>query len=630
MYVAVAALSFSLLGGTVAWAADGQAGQQVEVKVKINGANASVNGQEVAIEKPYVSQGTTMIPLGLLTSSFGATLQYDSQTQMVELSYNGNVIKLKTGSKQVWINGKAVILSAAPEIRNGKTMVPLPLLTQGMGLQVSVGATTNELRITGPKQGDSPKAEGSLDSDSGKTMIGDSYYGWKMKYPTGLIKNYQSFQGNVISFSDAKETYWLYIYVEEDQPENLSGNGLLTRLADSTEHAVLSKEFVNNPTQPYARLISKDEDGNINEERAYQSGSRIYYVTLTLENEADFRNPAKYNSYKDLLDSFSTTFPKGDNTVKDLSTVDGDYRWFTDDDFGLKVKVPAEWGRNYNQDFTFFTNKTGNQWIKIKVTSKEDGLTLDDWVKRHEQKYREEVNENYLKVDPEVTRSTIAGVPAKERKLSSSDGAAWYPEHDIFFFKGNYKFYVEIVYDPEQKPEAAAEMVRTIKQSISVDLGKMNPSLGVIADDEGIDKNKTVTIKDKDYKYSISIPEYWRDTSSQWGARNYEFPGGNFNLIAGPGQLSNVKRTMEKGIEEGTKQFGFTFKENKAVTIAGAQGYKFVIQGNDSGIRFERTLYLIQKGKNTYLIFWTINDAFKTKSLEQRMQNVIDSLQFTD
>lgn len=626
MLCVTAALSAALLTNQSVSAAE-HSDRSVEVKLQLNAAQANVNGQAIAIEQPYMSQGTTMIPLSLLTAAFGATLQYDSQNQMIEMSYNGKVIKLKAGSKQAWINGRETTLTASPEVKNGKTMVPLTLLNQVMGIAVTTDAKTKDVSLVGTKQEEVARTDVSLDSDIGKTLIGDSYYGWHMKYPTGLIKNAQSFQGDFVSFSDAKEAYRLYVYIVDGQPENLSGNGLLTRLADSTEYPVLSKGYVNDPKQPYARLISKGDDGGINEERAYQSGTRIYYVTLEIKDEADFRNPAKYNSYKDLLDSFSLSFPKGETAIKDISTVEGKYRWFTDEDFGLKVKVPADWENMYNQTFTQFSSKNGRQWLKIKITSKEDGLTLDDWVKKHEQLYRDVVNESYLKVDPEVKSSTIAGVPAKEQKFSSSDGSGWYPEQDFFFFKGDYKVYVEIAYDPEATPEQAAELIQTIRQSLSVDTGAMNPALGDITDDELIDRDAMATVKIPGLNFSISIPEHWKETSGAEGTRMYEFTGGNAIVVAGPGRLSEVRTEVEKVIKEDSSSYSYVVKESKAISLAGTQGYKIVAQGKNGGTRFEKTFYLLEKGKNAYMIAFTISDWVKTKSMENRVQKIVDSIQ---
>jgi serine protease Do len=43
----------------------------------------------------------------------------------------------------------------------------------------------------------------SLDADRGKTRIGDSHFGWTLKYPAGLVKQYQSDNGDSVSFADA-------------------------------------------------------------------------------------------------------------------------------------------------------------------------------------------------------------------------------------------------------------------------------------------------------------------------------------------------------------------------------------------------------------------------------------------
>lgn len=627
MICAVTALTVSLAGTQVAWA-NTQPEQSVVVKLKLNTSSAKVNGVDIPVEEPYISQGTTMVPLSLLTSAFGVTLQYDNVTQLIELTYKAKSVKLKADSKEVWINGKAVTLTASPETKNGKTMVPLTLITQGLGLTIAVDAKTNDVSIIGTKHADTQEKNISLDSDVGKTMIGDSHYGWSMKYPTGMIQENQSFQGDYVLFKDAKEaSYWLEIYIEKNHPENLSGSGLLTRLTDSTENSILSKEFMANEKQPYARLTTKSSDGSMNEERAYQKGSNIYYVTLSVAKEADFRNPAKYGTYKSLLDSFTLNFPAGEKSVKDLSTVEGNYRWYTNDDFALKVKVPAEWMPDYS-DVIYFANDEGTEWMQIKITSKEKDITLDDWVKDHEKRNREETNENYLKVNPEVHSSTIAGEAAKEQEYSFLDRGTWYTEQYLFFVKGNYKYWVAIGYVKDQPSEEAAELTRTVKQSLSIDTGEMNPSLGEITDDDRIDKNKTVIIKDKDATFSLELPEYWQETREADGGRSYQFRGGDFNVAFGPGTLNEVKNIFLKAIED-NEALNYTIKENKETTLAGKPAHKLVVQGSDGETHFERTVYFVQNGNKTYTMYWSLAEFANTKAMEERIQKVVDSFKFT-
>ncbi|TQR35595.1 copper amine oxidase N-terminal domain-containing protein [Brevibacillus brevis] len=627
MICAITALTVSLAGTQVAWA-NTPPEQNVVVKLKVNTSSAKVNGVDTPVEEPYFSQGTTMVPLSLLTSAFGVTLQYDNETQLIELIYKTKSVKLKAGRKEVWINGKAVTLTASPETKNGKTMVPLTLITQGLGLTIAIDAKTNDVSILGTKQEDTPQKDSSLDSDVGKTMIGDSYYRWSMKYPTGMIQENQSFQGNYVLFKDAKEaSYLLDIYIATNQPENLSGNGLLARLTDMTENSILSKEYIANDKQPYARLTTKSSDGSMNEERAYQKGSNIYYVTLSSMKEADFRNPVKYGTYKSLLDSFTLNFPTDEKSVKDLSTVEGNYRWYTNDDFALKVKVPAEWTPDYSNDM-YFESDEGREWMQIKITSKEKDLTLDAWVKDHEKRNREEVNENYIKVNPEVGSSTIAGEAAKEQENSYLDGKTWFTQQNLFFVKGNYKYWISIVYMKDQPSEEVADLMRTIKQSLSIDTAKMNPSLGEIMDDDRIDKNKTVIIKDKDATFSLELPEYWQETRELDGGRSYQFNGGDFNFQIGQGNLNEVKDIFIKAIEN-NKTIKYTFKENKETTLAGNPAHKLLIQGTDGVTRFEKTLYFVQKGNKTFTMYWSLSEFARTKTMEERIQKVVDSLKFT-
>ncbi|WP_282942241.1 trypsin-like peptidase domain-containing protein [Paenibacillus sp. RC67] len=66
-----------------------------------------------------------------------------------------------------------------------------------------------------------------IDADQGKTIIGDSHFGWSMKYPSGLVKTSQSTTGDNIMFTDAKGDYAINIRVQEKQSRDLSPLGLL-------------------------------------------------------------------------------------------------------------------------------------------------------------------------------------------------------------------------------------------------------------------------------------------------------------------------------------------------------------------------------------------------------------------
>ncbi|MBU8710892.1 MULTISPECIES: copper amine oxidase N-terminal domain-containing protein [Brevibacillus] len=617
-----------LLNNGLVHAAD-TAGGSVNVRLKVGQESVTINGAASTIEKPYVVGGTTMIPLSIITNAFGATLQWDNQTQTIELTAGEKTISLKAGDKNAKLNGQPIVLSVAPELKNGKTMVPVTLVTQFLGANVSENKQTGEVTITGASTQGTAASNSSLDSDHGKTKVGDSYYGWSMKYPTELILGYQSYKGNYASFHDSKETFWLNVQVYEDQPENLSNDGLVKFLAENQYGMILSKEYVEKDGLSYARVVSRDEEDYMAESRAYRKGDKVYEITLSVSNEADFNNPAKYKGYKDMLDSFTAHFDKQDKSIKDLSNVENGYRWFDYKDFGLKIKVPAVWEKVGGDSGAAFSNDDGDQWMQLSVTSATENDKLDDWVAKHERMYREMYAESALDVDKNATTTTIAGVTARERNYGTFDGENKYQERHIFFIKGKYKFHLQLAFNKTADPAKTLEMINTISRSLSIDEQKMNQSLGFIQDDILLDKNKMATIKDSKYKYAIDIPEYWQedvvDSRSLIG-KSYLFEGGAFTLFVFKDSYSEVEKSFTSIFKMQTSGSEKTsLVENKPVTVHGESGRKFVIKGEEEGIRYERTAYLFPKGKYSYYISWSIRDAYSTAATKERMEKVLNS-----
>ncbi|WP_322923671.1 copper amine oxidase N-terminal domain-containing protein [Paenibacillus campi] len=78
----------------------------------------------------YVEQGTTMIPIKALQYIPGNSTIWNNITQTVTVSQDGNVITLIIGQKTATINDRTVQLPVAPEIREGRAMVPLRFVAE--------------------------------------------------------------------------------------------------------------------------------------------------------------------------------------------------------------------------------------------------------------------------------------------------------------------------------------------------------------------------------------------------------------------------------------------------------------------------------------------------------------------
>jgi hypothetical protein len=83
-----------------------------------------------------VRGNTILVPLRSLFEQMGATVSYDPATKTVDVSKPGSDVKVTVGVAQVSINGETRPLDVPPEIYRGAVVVPLRVISEGMGAYV--------------------------------------------------------------------------------------------------------------------------------------------------------------------------------------------------------------------------------------------------------------------------------------------------------------------------------------------------------------------------------------------------------------------------------------------------------------------------------------------------------------
>ena len=73
----------------------------VEIAFKVGDEILKINGESVEVEKPYVVEGTTLVPLRVITEAFGAQVDWDGNTQTITLNYSDVTIILQIGKRCV-------------------------------------------------------------------------------------------------------------------------------------------------------------------------------------------------------------------------------------------------------------------------------------------------------------------------------------------------------------------------------------------------------------------------------------------------------------------------------------------------------------------------------------------------
>ncbi len=83
-----------------------------------------------------VRGGTILIPIRSMFEQMGATVAYDPASKTVDVTKPGADVKVTVGKPEVVINGETRPLDVPPEIYQGHVVVPVRVISEGMGAYV--------------------------------------------------------------------------------------------------------------------------------------------------------------------------------------------------------------------------------------------------------------------------------------------------------------------------------------------------------------------------------------------------------------------------------------------------------------------------------------------------------------
>lgn len=103
--------------------------------------------------KPYVEDGTTMVPLRALGEALGAEIGWDQRERAATYSKGNLSLIVKIGEPDIAASdGKEVPMPLPASLLEGNTMVPLRLFSEILGFQVSWDQNTRTVHVQSPKQ----------------------------------------------------------------------------------------------------------------------------------------------------------------------------------------------------------------------------------------------------------------------------------------------------------------------------------------------------------------------------------------------------------------------------------------------------------------------------------------------
>jgi hypothetical protein len=109
----------------------------------------TVDDQATSIDAaPEIVAGRTFVPIRFIAETFGSTVGWIPATKSVTIVLGTTTIGLQIGNKTALIKGKIIVLEAAPYIKNSRTMVPLRVITESFGGDVAWDPINHIITIT--------------------------------------------------------------------------------------------------------------------------------------------------------------------------------------------------------------------------------------------------------------------------------------------------------------------------------------------------------------------------------------------------------------------------------------------------------------------------------------------------
>jgi len=120
---------------------DSQSGNMIEVVV---------NGKKLIFDnQPQIVDGRTLIPIRAVSEALGANVEWDIMTQCVTISRGNDNIVMAVNKNTYLKNGNTLTLDVPPQIVNSRTLVPIRVIAESYGCEVTWDAANKRVIIEG-------------------------------------------------------------------------------------------------------------------------------------------------------------------------------------------------------------------------------------------------------------------------------------------------------------------------------------------------------------------------------------------------------------------------------------------------------------------------------------------------
>lgn len=588
----------------ISGAAFAKDGGKTEISFKVGDSVLTVNGNPLEVTAPYVAgDGTTLVPVRVITEAFGAQVDWDGETQSVNLTYPDVNITIQINSKSAVVNNHTEELAEAPALYKDTTMVPLRFISETFGAVVTYDDDTRLITVTkSDADEDLSTVVGMTDSE----YIGDSYFGWSMRNPKALTMEYRSFDGETTEFSDGTEDNYILVHAAEDDEDidiDTEFNDAKEFMSSYTISAADKDKMSDGSTKIHFRARDKESTFDLVE---YVKGKMLYSIYVCVETGGELSDEILA-----VNDSFEINSSR---EIYDLSNVNDGYREFYDEEYKVKMLVPAAWTQSEDEttnEFAFYDYKNRENHSHIGIYSKSDSVDAKSLAETDRLSNANVLNPELVTVS-EVTED--GGVYSYTIKYRSK-GREKQIMKDVFMEIGEYVYNISAECDDEQ------EVLKLIN---SFSAEELNPSeTGTILRDSEVSSQSSVK---NIANGKITVPSRW---TSHGDAVMDNRTGAIITVTYLRDTQSNVKKDLENLMNGLKKDSDYEVVTNITSKTEGKNTYySFTVKKEgDNGEVFYVTSYSARIDKYEYLYTYIRPDVCYNSGLDAEAESMIYSFE---
>ncbi len=594
---------------------------KVEVRFTVGESTIMINGFPMEVETPYiVGEGTTLVPLRVITEAFGAEVEWINDTQEIILTYPDINIKLQIGNKTAIVNEEETTLPEAPVLSDDSvTMVPLRFISEAFGATVEFNGETSEITVV---------KEVSIESDTISfstelPRIGDSYWNWSILTPTSMMMSDRSHDGTSTSFYD--ETGYLDIYItdytkdEETEAEDIMKAAYNGEKSYTFSDCVLSKDEKGTDENGnyYYRLTGRSKYGYYDSYGVVRDKT-LFEVMIICDNE-----PGQIKTYTGILESFKAEFAKDDAEKEqtfDLSNVDEDgYRPVKNEDLKISFVAPADFttlsyggslntAYYYNEDYDAITVTVYS--LTETVTAESEANTNRNTLKEYFNPEKGEVSE-VLPYEANELGENAVYYTLTTKELKTGD----YSICDVYFEKGEYVYNISVLSHDEESDLFEKVMASFKSEELDSDeMGVIMNSTIEIEEDEVKEGNWSITLNDgweERYAYETYARFQHAFTLGYTYFSVVEYKDTDYKSLKGAAN-SNYTALKKVYTEEGAFE---TIQAVTPVTLGDNTFYTYTVKltgtdyNDEEYVEYE-TFYVMEKGRTLYMFTFTEQEEY--------------------